>query len=156
MKRLKTDATATAEELREFIAGFHGHSPQEMLGAMSESGLVQATVQAALGCVVLLGVLSVGPWLFKSEEPAKADEMASTSAAAAASADQGASQTATENGETVPVDSTAAAARSNADTPSGTDAARAAQAMKIDETIQSDPDSNPLDGNLDKLLDGLD
>jgi hypothetical protein len=148
MKRLKSDSASTAEEVREFIANLKGRSPQEVLGAVSESGLVQATVQATLGCVVVLVACTVLPWALNSDEPVVAAETEPATTAATE---------ASENAATDPQSETASAdAQSGDDSPSSSDAARAASAMKIDETVVTDPKSNPLDGNLDKLLDGLD
>ena len=152
LQRLKTDASSTAEEVREFIATLKGRTPQEVLGAVSESGLVQATFQAAIACTVLLVVLTVLPWALASNEPASTAASAESSSkdAVANSAAPAASST-----EAAPTTATAGT-RTAADTPTSSDAARAASAMKIDETVVTDPKKNPLDGNLDKLLDGLD
>lgn len=150
LQRLKSDASSTADEVREFISTLKGRSPQEVLGAVSESGLVQATCQAAIGCLLLLAVLTVVPWTLKSDE--QVAEAADTQ-----SADTETAEGTTETSETAPSTETASApTRSESDTPTGNDAARAAAAMKIDETVVTDPNTNPLDGNLDKLLDGLD
>jgi len=148
VKRLKSDSASTVEEVREFIANLKGRSPQEVLGAVSESGLVQATVQATFFCMVVLVACTVLPWALKSEEPVVAAETGSATTEAT---------DASENAATDPQSETASAnAQSGNGAPSSSDAARAASAMKIDETVVTDPKSNPLDGNLDKLLDGLD
>ena len=70
MKRMKSDASSTAEEVRDFIANLKGRSPQEVLGAVSESGLVQATIQATFGCMVVLVICTVAPWALNSDEAA--------------------------------------------------------------------------------------
>jgi len=148
VKRLKSDTASTAEEVREFIANLKGRTPQEVLGAVSESGLVQATVQATFGCLIVLVACTILPWAFKSGEPVVAAETEPATAAAGE---------ASENATTDPQSETASAdGPSGDDSPNSSDAARAASAMKIDETVVTDPKSNPLDGNLDKLLDGLD
>jgi hypothetical protein len=148
MKRLKSDASSTTEEVREFIANLKGRSPQEVLGAVSESGLVQATVQATFGCAIVLFAFSVVPWFLKSEE------------AVAVAAETQPATSETDSAENPPTGASVNAAstkpRTAADSPTDDDAARAAAAMKIDETVVTDPKTNPLDGNLDKLLDGLD
>tara|TARA_R110002072_G_scaffold13481_1_gene56741 strand:+ start:205327 stop:205839 length:513 start_codon:yes stop_codon:yes gene_type:complete len=149
MKRLKSDTASTAEEVREFIANLKGRSPQEVLGAVSESGLVQATVQATFGCLVVLVACTVLPWAWKSDEPEVAAE---TKPVATEAAPETSENTTTDSQSGAAV----AEARSGDDSPSSSDAARAAAAMKIDETVVTDPKKNPLDGNLDKLLDGLD
>ena len=148
MKRLKSDSASTAEEVREFIANLKGRSPQEVLGAVSESGLVQATVQATFGCLIVLVAFTVVPWAFKSDEPVVAAE---TELATSAADDASENATTDSQSETASTD-----AQSGDDSPTDSDAARAASAMKIDETVVTDPKTNPLDGNLDKLLDGLD
>jgi cell division protein FtsN len=155
MKRLTTDASSTAEEVREFIKNLKGRSPQEVLGAVSESGLVQATIQATIGCVVVLGILSVIPWMMKTEEAVNASETPDGSAAVAGATGEANSETAASQAGTSS-NTTSTDPSSGSDTPTGTDAARAAKAMKIDETVVTDPKKNPLDSGLDKLLDGLD
>lgn len=150
MKRLKSDSASTAEEVREFIANLKGRSPQEVLGAVSESGLVQATVQATFGCLIVLLVATVVPWWFDdglTNDERAAVVMTAEMVAESASAE---AEVATDSTSESTEDS------SSSDTPTDNDAARAAAAMKIDETVVTDPKSNPLDGNLDKLLDGLD
>ena len=102
--------------------------------------------------MIVLGIFSVVPWLLRSEETATA---ATTDDAAATAETDGNSDTAAD--ETGASSETASAGtRSGSDTPTDGDATRAAAAMKIDETAVTDPNTNPLDGNLDKLLDGLD
>lgn len=147
MKRLKSDASSTAEEVREFIANLKGRSPQEVLGAVSESGLVQATIQAALGCMVVLVICTVAPWALNSDDAAV---IAAEAEPVAAPSEVSENTTTEASTETASTDSAAGGDSGESD------AVRAAAAMKIDETVVTDPKSNPLDGNLDKLLDGLD
>lgn len=150
LQRLKSDASSTADEVRDFLSTLKGRSPQEVLGAVSESGLVQATCQAAIGCTLLLAVLTVVPWTLQPEEQtAKAAETQTADTETAAdNAETPGAASSTETASALP--------RSESDAPTGNDAERAAAAMKIDETVVTDPSTNPLDGNLDKLLDGLD
>lgn len=145
MKQIKSDASSTAEEVREFIANLKGRSPQEVLGAVSESGLVQATIQSTFGCMVVLVICTVAPWALSTDEAAVVAAEVET---AAAPSEDTTTEPATE---TASMDSAA-----GGDASEETDPTRAAAAMKIDETVITDPKSNPLDGNLDKLLDGLD
>jgi hypothetical protein len=128
------------EDVREFIANLKGRSPQEVLGAVSESGLVQATVQATFGCLIVLVACTILPWAFKSDESVVAAETEPATTAAAE---------ASENTTTDPQSETASTdAQSGNGSPSSSDAARAASAMKIDETVVTDPKSNPLNGLL--------
>ena len=149
MKRLKSDSASTAEEVRAFIANLKGRSPQEVLGAVSESGLVHATIQATFACVIVLVAFTVIPWAWN------VDAIVAT-AAESQPTESTAEGEASENTGTDSQSEAGATTRSETDSPNTSDAARAAAAMKIDETVVTDPKSNPLDGNLDKMLDGLD
>jgi hypothetical protein len=147
MKRLHTDASATAAELREFVATLKGRSPAEVLGAIGESSLFQGVVQATIGCVVLLIVFTVGPYLLHGPAEASTPDAEDSVATAA------------EPAATATPDAAAAdanAVESPAADEAGSDVEKAAKAMGIDETRQADPRSNPLDKNLDSLLDGVD
>ena len=147
MKRLHGDASATAAELREFVATLRGRSPAEVLGAIGESSLFQGIVQATVGCVVVLVVFTVGPYLWYGPAEASTPD-ADTSVATAA----------TEPAAAATSDAAVAdanAAESPATDETGSDVEKAAKAMGIDETRQADPKSNPLDKNLDSLLDGV-
>ena len=148
MKQIKSDALSTAEEVREFIANLKGRSPQEVLGAVSESGLIQATIQSTFGCMVVLVICTVAPWALSTDEAAVVAAEGETAATPSEVSEDTTTEPATETATT---DSGV-----GGDASEETDATRAAAAMKIDETVITDPKSNPLDGNLDKLLDGLD
>jgi len=150
MKRLHGDATATAAELREFVATLKGRSPAEVLGAIGESSLFQGIVQATVGCVVILVVFTVGPYLwYGPAEAATPDAEASVADVAAQPA-----AAATPDAAATTVDS--GTADTEASGQAGSEVEQAAKAMGIDETRQADPKSNPLDKNLDSLLDGVD
>jgi hypothetical protein len=144
VQRLKSDASASVEELREFVAGLKGRSPQEVLGIMTGNSLIQGTIQATVLCVVVLAAATVGPWFLASEDAATAE---------AAAADTEAPTDAAE----APAAEADTAVAVTGDTGTGVvDPAGAATAMGIDEVKAADPDANPLDSNLDNLLDALD
>lgn len=147
LQTLKTNASASADELRQFINSLKGRSPEEVLGSLTGSGLIRAIVQATVATGVLLAAFTVGPYFLRpaETEAAKADASASSPAAAASA----------------PVASTqpASAATANpaaTDGPSEANVQKAAQVMGLDETKVADPKVNPLEKNLDKLLDGVD
>lgn len=148
MKRLHGDVATSTDELREFVAGLRGRSPQEVLGAFGESGLFQGVVQATLGCVVLLAVLSVVPWAMRADE----SEDTTTASAAAASAPAAATPETSDAGSAT----AAVAGQNSGDVPEGVNPQEAAQRMGIDETKTAKPGENPLDSKFDSLLDGLD
>ena len=137
MKRLKAEASATTGELREFIRGLKGRSPQEVMGIMAGNSLTQAMLMATIGCVVMLAVLSL-PFAFGSSSKGKPKP------AETAGTEAGSSKSTAVDGKT----------SSNGDTPSEDNIKRASKAMGLDETKTADPKKNPLD-SFDKLLDNV-
>ena len=147
MQRLKSDASASVDELREFVAGLKGRSPQEVLGIVTGNSLIQGTIQATVLCVVVLAAATVGPWMLAGED-------AGTAQAAAAEAEAPADAV-----EEPAADAADTAVAATDDTATGTgavDPTSAAAAMGIDEVKSAAPAANPLDANLDNLLDALD
>lgn len=139
MQRLKTEASATTAELREFVRGLKGRSPQEVMGMITGNALTKAMVSATVGCVVLLAVLSV-PFAFGSSAKEKAAKARQAQAAKA-------------NAEPEKTDTKEAKASStNGDTPSDADLKKASKAMGLNDAKTADPNKNPLD-KLDNLLD---
>lgn len=147
LKGLHSNGSASVAELKEFLGTLKGRNPQEVIGMVSASLLIQSLGIAAIATVLLLGVFTVGPYL--AYGPPKQKKLATTPAAAAkAKSDAAASQ---------PADASPASTELDAKAVSP-DAAKAAQALGIDEVKDSDPSKNPLDKgpNIDNLLDGLD
>ncbi len=144
-RRLRTDAAASAEELRQFVTRMHGKSPQEVLGAVAESGLTRGIVISAIGALVILVAFTVGPYLvnrFSADtEPARARTPRRAADATEPNSTQAAAQ------------QQPAEARPG---PEEADLEKATDAMGIGETETADPDKNPLDDRLDSLLDGVD
>ncbi|MFP6766320.1 MAG: hypothetical protein VB858_22000 [Planctomycetaceae bacterium] len=139
VNQLKTNATATAEELREFVSGLKGRSPQEVLGIVSETGLFTGIVQATIGCVILVAALTVLPWAFAEDE--------TETPAATAAADTTAEQDTTGGAEA------ADATTSQTTSASGeVDPAAAVKAMGEDEVKPPDATTDPLDNTLNNLL----
>lgn len=139
LRQAREGAFASAAELREFVKGLRGKSPQEVLGAVANSGLAQGVALATAGTVVLMALFTIGPYFMYPKvapKPAKV-EAASTPEPAA-------------TGDTVANASTEKAA------PDPKDAASNAQQtldkLGESETKTADPKVNPLD-NLDDLLD---
>ena len=58
LDRLKSDAGATAAEIREFLGQMRGRSPQEMIGLVAESGLTRSMFLATFLFVLSLAVLA--------------------------------------------------------------------------------------------------
>lgn len=134
VKRLKTEASATTSELRDFIRGLKGRSPQEVMGIVAGNALTQAMVTSTIACVLLLAALSV-PFAFGSSSKNKSKPKPAVAAEAEASKSEADTKT-----------------TANGDTPSEGDLKRASKAMGLDETKTANPNKNPLD-NFDNLLD---
>ena len=142
---LKTNGHAPLDELREFLAALKGRNPQEVIGIVSSSLLIQSMVLATIGTVVFMAVFTVVPyWLYG---PLKAGPTAAHAPPAAPPATPAAGKTADA--------SATKTSDSASDSPAQADAAKAAKTLGLDETKAADPSKNPLESspNLDKLLD---
>lgn len=145
LQRLKTDGHASAAELREFLSHLKGRSPQEVLGVVAESDLFRSILTATAGCAVLLVVLTVVPYALK-DRTASVDEKKPTAAPVTQPIDEQ---------QTGLAEKAANASEQTAAASPEPDLERAAKAMGIGGTTEADPNSNPLDSKLDKLLDGI-
>jgi len=141
-RNLKNNGSASLAELKEFLSGLRGRSPQEVIGIVKTSLLIQSLVIATVGTLAFLFVFTVAPYMIWGPQVAQKPKKAPVAAAAA--------QPATP----APVADTAKGETKSDGTPKGVDAAKAAKAMGMDETKTSDPKSNPLEKDFDKLLDG--
>jgi hypothetical protein len=142
LSSVRSNGSASLAELREFLGTLHGKSPQEVIGIVSTSLLVQSMLIAVAGTLAVLFVFTLGPYLVYG--PPQARQAAKKPAAPAAPAQPAAA-------------TSAAAPTPDTDAASQPDAEAAAKVMGIDEAKPADPTKNPLDNpNLDKLLDGVD
>jgi hypothetical protein len=143
IKTLHSNGSASLDELREFLGRLQGRSPQEMLGLVSSSRLVQSMTLSVVATAAFLAVFTLGPYFVFGPPVEKAKENpVATATAAAVAASQAAEAPAAEGKKT----------------PEGENADPTAKAVKVlglDETKDADPKSNPLEKNLDKLLDDL-
>jgi len=139
---LKTNGHAPLDELREFLAALKGRNPQEVIGIVSSSLLIQSMVLATIGTVVFMAVFTVVPyWLYGPLKAGPTAAHAPPAAPPAAGKTADASATKTSD--------------SASDSPAQADAAKASKTLGLDETKAADPSKNPLESspNLDKLLD---
>jgi hypothetical protein len=140
---VRSNGSASLGELREFLGTLHGKSPQEVIGIVSTSLLVQSMLIALAGTALILFVFTLGPYFVYGPPQAKAaaKKPAAVAAPAVAAAASG----------------TPATAEAAASTTSQPDVEAASKVLGIDETKPADPGKNPLDNpSLDKLLDGVD
>lgn len=146
MKILQQNAAASVGELREFLGQLRGRSPQEVMGIVAQSSLVQGVVSATVGTLIILIVFTVGPYLLYGGANGEAQaNLTGVTESAGEESPETMEEAAEPSGG-----SEQAAARSNEP-----DLERAAAAMGIDQTEDADPNQNPLDSRLDKLLDGI-
>ncbi len=136
LRRAREGTFATAVELREFVQNLKGKSPQEVLGAVANSGLAQGVVLSSLITLIVMAVFTIGPYFwYEKPKPVQKEPVAAAQPVA-------------------PVATTASPAeKSRAATQSA--AANAQQTLEKlgeTETKTADPKVNPLD-NLDDLLD---
>jgi hypothetical protein len=150
LRQLKTHGAASVAELREFLARTRGRSPQQVLGMLAGSHLLRSIGVAAAGALVVLVVCTIVPW-WMGDSPAGSTPPAKASTAAPVEARSGVEPTFEP-----PTPSTPAAPAPAAEAkPSPADAEKAVQVMGLGETKVADPKKNPLEKNLDNLLDKL-
>ncbi|MDA0832655.1 MAG: hypothetical protein O2955_05015 [Planctomycetota bacterium] len=138
ISRLKEHGGTTVAELQDFVRQLHGRSPSEVLGIVSGNLLIRSLLEATAYMAVLIALLTVIPFMLKSDAPPKA---AATPAAVNAPA--------STTDATAPVSPT-----TSDDDLSEENAQKAVEVMGLGETKTADPDKNPLD-NLDNLLDDV-
>ena len=142
LRTVRSNGAVSLGELREFLGTLHGKSPQEVIGIVSTSLLVQSMLIALAGTALILFVFTLGPYFVYGPPQAKAAAKKPAAAAAPAATSAPAS--------------TPANAESTAATTSQPDVEAASKVLGIDETKPADPKKNPLDNpSLDKLLDGV-
>jgi hypothetical protein len=143
LHNLQQNGAASLEELKEFLNSLQGRSPQEVVGIVSSSMLVQSMVLATLATFGILVVFTVGPYLVYGPPQQKKPATAAAPAAAAPS-EAPASAAATPAAETAQTGEL-----------SDEDKSKALSKLGIDETKTADPNTNPLEKNLDNLLDNV-
>lgn len=134
LQNVKSNGSASLGELREFLNKLHGKSPQEVIGIVSASMMVQSMLIATAATILIMLVFTVWPYLTEGPHGKPvAKKPAAPPPSAAAEATPAAPVAATVNQP---------------------DAAAADKALGSDEAKPADPGSNPLDRpDLDKLLD---
>lgn len=143
VKNLRENGGASLEELREFLKTLKARNPQEVIGIVSTSLLIQSLVISCIATAIFMALFTVGPYLIYGAPKAQVATGKPPAPAATQPVATVAEPTATKTSDT-------AASTGNPD------AEKAAKVMGLDEVKQADPKKNPLDKpDLDKLLDGL-
>jgi hypothetical protein len=137
-RKLKRNTQATAAEIRAFLAQMRGKSPSEMLGILTASNLFRSTVQATIGLVALIFLLTLLPWLWSLFTPSKSAPAAPPPIAA----------TPLPKSTTPPSGEPAAPAPPETTPP----APAVPESLGIDEVKTAPPDVNPLEKSSDDIL----
>jgi hypothetical protein len=146
--RLQLDK-ASAVEMREFLAEMQELHPQLVMGVGSKGSLTSGIVAATVGTVVLMAILTVGPYAWqlsaadREKKPAETSEKADKPAPAVAAEPAAAEKPVAER--------TPPAASPDPGQP--VVSAKTLERLGVDEVKQADPGVNPLDSKLDDLLD---
>ena len=154
LKKLRANSAAATGELREFLSRMRGRSAAEVLDCVSSSGLFKGLISASIAMLILIAVLTVGPYFWsqisggESSDSAAAAEVLPKAPADAASAE---TATAADTANPAPSGTPAVDPLAPATPPAG-----AADTLGIGETKQAPPDVNPLESSTDDLLKGLD
>lgn len=147
----RASAPASAAELREFLARLKDKGPREVLGAIAQSHLGWALLQATVGCIALLAALTVGPYLIGKYSQAGENKAAAPEkeqgAPAAAKADPKTPEPAAPAGKTDVAPATVADTRTDEGKPSPA----VVDKLKENETKVGAP-KDPFSTNIDDLL----
>ena len=137
-------------EIRMFLNGLQERTPQEAIGMSGDGDLMRYLLVAVVASVALAFAGTALPYFWPTAEPATAANKQDTAADSGRQAPETPSETS---------DATAAGGGKTALTPRGEKVANPDQVLNslgIGEAKQADPKENPLEDNLDKLLDGVD
>ncbi|WP_166820415.1 hypothetical protein [Thalassoroseus pseudoceratinae] len=151
LQKLHRNGAASATELREFLSSIQGKSPQDALGAVAASGLVQALFLSTIGFVLVIGVFTVVPYLMSEPAEAASQQVESKAANTPAAPSKAPTNDATETAAS-PSEAPTNTAPTNP-AASKPDLDNAARVLGIDETKGTDPaDAPDLDSILDRSL----
>ncbi len=141
LQHLKKHGGMSLAELRDFVRQLHGRKPSEVMGIVSSSALIRAMLESTIFLGILIGVLTIIPFMM-------ADDKQKPASTATSASDETTPPAATA------VSDPAATAAGSDGSISAEDAKKAVDVMGLGETKAADPNKNPLD-NLDNLLDDV-
>lgn len=125
LRVLKSNSTATVQELQEFLRELRGKSPQEMLGVVASSQLIRATILSVVLVTGAIFALTAIPYFF-GDEPAPEPIVKATPAFPAA-----------------PVAASKVASNETPDPLSP---------LGVNEALPAAPNSNPLEDKAENFL----
>jgi hypothetical protein len=143
IRSVKHNGSASITELREFMRSLKGRKPQEAMEIASSNGLIRGLIISTSGFLVVLFVFTLIPFFLNEDEVVTQQGITPTSTNAR---DTQESNTAADAGTQVGTDS------SQTSTAQGDELL---DKLQIGETKTADPDANPLDGQFNDLLEGI-
>lgn len=164
MRQVRTHGNASMQELREFLGSMKGRRPQEVLGLIAQSSLVQGMFWSTMIVAVLLVGLTFASWGIKKS---RGDFEPVAQKPAAGQATEGSEGQPTSGGDNTAPAGGNSANNGNpsgpADSATGTSTAPPASApadpaaaiadpLGIGEARMADPKVNPLDNRGDDIL----
>lgn len=161
MHQVRTHGNATMQELRDFLGSMRGKRPQEVLGLIAQSSLVQGMFWSSVIVLVAMVGFTFASWGYKKsrgdfEPVAKQQPAAQQQAADPAPA---ATEPSAGDAANAALTQPATAPPSGTDAPSATTptdpAAAVADPLGIGETRLADPKVNPLESRGDDILSEL-
>lgn len=152
LHRLKSDGAASLAELQEFLAKMKGRRPEEVLGMVSGSRLVQSMVWGTLLCLGLMAVLTVGPWMLADQTNAAKPKTAQKTTQKSAAPQKPADDKDAPASADAPAKTAKSAGKSTgSEKVLPADAEKAVKVMGLGETKTADP--KKMEDRLENLLD---
>ena len=151
IRRFQHDSATTVAELREFLAQLRGKDSREVVATITDSSLVKSTVVAAIAVVLLLFLTSAAVYFATPNESTSAKTNPSQSSQSNVSGESQTTPSPSEEDKSAAVVENATAAAS-APQPATGGGDKTLDLLGVGETKVAPPDENPLDKNLEDLL----
>ena len=136
-------------EIRKFLDGLQERTPQEAIGMSGDGDLIRYLVVAIVASIALAFAGTALPYFWPDTDPTTAVRKKNSAA------EEGAAATGTVADAAVSTaDPTTTAVPPSGETVANPD--QVLESLGVGEARQADPKKNPLEDNLDKLLDGVD
>jgi hypothetical protein len=151
------DAVSPAE-MRAFLSELPELDSRQIMGPGADGSLTRGMIVATTWTVILLAVLTIGPYAWKQAMAGheKAPAAAETAAAPAENATAEKAPAEKAPAEKAPAERTVAEKAPAAKSPEPGQppvSSKTLERLGVDEVKSADPNSNPLDSKLDDLLD---
>ena len=138
IRNVRVNGAASLQELREFVSTLKGRRPQEVMGVVAGSGLIQGILISIVGSLMVLFLATAIPYFMLDEEPVAKKPPAPAKAS---------NDSRQKSGKTRQPESSASDTTQTGDP--------VLDSLGIGETRNASPDENPLEKKLDNLLDGV-